>query len=238
MEPNALPDLSARTTDPDRTAHSALAKFIRKTDRVVREEVPSGHRYATTGAPVEIIADIVTSTGADRHIVDVGITSASVVLRHFPARFWPTQAEVVAGVDKDDQDALVMDTTKPIWRLRAHPGRHVREMKKFRELTVARTLDKVVGEMCSEKLKKYASGGITVIPFVMTAQGYLAKSASDFIDTIADSIPDEDDRFWFRSRLLCRVSVLLLRTTHRVLSRSSATATSVHIHRLRLAGWL
>ena len=78
--------------------------------------------------------------------------------------------------------------------------------------------------MCSEKLKKYASGGITVIPFVMTAQGYLAKSASDFIDTLADSIPDEDDRFWFRSRLLCRVSVLLLRTAHRMCSSLTSRA--------------
>ena len=47
-----------------------------------------------------------------------------------------------------------------------------------------KSLGKIVGWMREKKKKHYARAGVSVVPFVMTAQGYLSREASDFIGLI------------------------------------------------------
>ena len=184
-----------------------------------------GLRFNVDGSPADIIADIVTSADTTRVLLDVGITAAAVTSRHIARGPWPTEAEVVAAVDQDEVEALVADTSKPAWKNRLHPSRLVRQQSKFRELVLRKSLEKVVANMCSEKINHYKAGHLTVVPFVLTAQGYLSKYATEFVDTLSTSYSSSvADQQWFRSSLLGRISVLLIRSACRMCIRQAEFA--------------
>ncbi len=186
------------------------------------EEKEVGTRIQHTGEPAAIIADIVTVSENTRVLIDVGITTAVIGRRHISRGKLPSDDEVSAATDKDDAMALIADNTRPIWKRRLHPSRTVREMAKFRELVLRRTLDKVVGSMHKTKVEKYKLGDLTVLPFILTAQGYLSKDSSDFVDTLCTAFSKENpDQFWFRSSLLGRISVILNRFACRMCARQA-----------------
>lgn len=163
---------------------SALTRFIRKAGCVAREEKEVGTRFKHDGEPADIIAVIVTVTDNTRLLIDVGITTAAVTTRHIARSGWPTEDEVEAATTKDDKDALVADTSRPIWRQRRHPNIAVRQMSKFRELALRGTLDKIVGSMHDAKVAKYRQGQHSVLPFILTAQGYMTRDSSDFVQNL------------------------------------------------------
>ena len=155
-------------------------------------------------------------------LIDVGITTAVIGQRHISRGKLPTADEVSTATDKDDEMALIADTSRPIWKRRQHPSRTIREMAKFRELVLRRTLDKVVGSMHKTKVAKYKLGDLTVLPFILTAQGYLSKESTEFVNSLCTAFSKENpDQFWFRSSLLGRISVVLNRFACRMCSRQA-----------------
>ena len=201
---------------------SALARFIRKAGGKAAEEKEVGTRFQHSGEPAAIIADIVTVSENTRVLIDVGITTAVIGQRHIARGKLPTADEVSTATDKDDEMALIADTSRPIWKRRQHPSRTIREMAKFRDLVLRRTLDKVVGTMHKSKVAKYKRGDLSVLPFILTAQGYLSKESADFVNTLCTAFSKENpDQFWFRSSLLGRISVILNRFACRMCSRQA-----------------
>jgi hypothetical protein len=175
---------SRSRTTRHHNVRSALARFIRKAGGKAAEEKEVGTRFQHSGEPTAIIADIVTVSENTRVLIDVGITTAVIGQRHISRGKLPTADEVSTATDKDDEMALIADTSRPIWKRRQHPSRTIREMAKFRELVLRRTLDKVVGSMHKTKVAKYKLGDLTVLPFILTAQGYLSKESADFVNSL------------------------------------------------------
>jgi hypothetical protein len=196
----------------------ALASFIRRTGQEAGEEVFSGHR-TVNGDATAVISDITTSFGGTRYVIDFAVTSTCVAHAKTLTNYHPTDQDVDAASAKDEQAVAAASQDKSRRKSLPHPGRHVRRLTKCRELVVEKSLGKIVGWMC-EKKKHYAGAGVSVVPFVMTAQGYLSREASDFIGLTCSHVEgDEADKHWFRGRVLGRISVLLIRFAYRMFVR-------------------
>ena len=187
----------------------------------------SGHRIEN-GDPVSVIADITMSFGGTRYVIDLAVTSTSQARANTLINYRPTDQEIDAALAKDEQAVAAASQDKSRRKDLPHPGRHVRRLAKYRELFVDKTVGKIVGWTCEKKKKHYAGAGVSVVPFVMTAQGHLSREASNFVGLVCSHFEgDEKDKHWFRGRVLGRISVLLIRFAYRMFVRElSYTVTS------------
>ena len=167
-------------------------------------------------------ADIVSNVNDHIHNFDVSIVSVRPQL----AITYPTDREVKA--------ALAADAARPpqppplfFWDDHSDENPHpeIAYNRKFRELIRDRTLRPLMTTVHNEKVAHY--GLLTVRPLIFTSGGAMTTTTTGLIDelTLLKDPHDIGEQSRFRKEFVGRLSIILIRSLHKMAAQVARTNT-------------
>ena len=172
----------------------------------------------------EIVADWTATVNGERNHYDVTITADIPYWNN--TAVWPSPQEVIAAVA---EDTLMGPRGMPLYFWDDHSSEVSHPtavaIRKYRQMCITRTIGAALRRADSAKDHKYAPVG-GVVPIAITAGGGLGYRGREFVDNLCVQYESKDlgVQSAFRKDLLGRLSIILIRTGHRMAARNTQLA--------------
>ena len=184
----------------------------------VRPEFHTGV-FASNGK--EIISDWTATVNEERNHYDVTVTADIPYWNNHMA--WPSRQEVLSAV-ADDTAMGPRGLPMYFWDDHSNEVSHPTAvfLRKFRQMAMARSIGAALRRAEDTKDHKYAPAG-GVVPIAITVGGGLGYKGREFIDRLCVQFEGKDlgVQSAFRKDLLGRISIILIRSAHRMALRNT-----------------